>query len=735
MKLQKGRKKRIYLNGHLVFGAVLIIAVLLLTTLWSAIGGRQSTDRAVDEVSAFYLGELADNRAKLVSSELESDFKAMSDALDLMEERNLSDQETLRGWLDKAGKLMKADKLMLVDEGGTVYARNSTSSGLSRYSFLSEGVSEQMIRTSNLYGARKQVVLASPVEGVTFEGKKITAALLQVNIDEMISSLVTQEDDTDTSLGLFYRHGENLTNSDFGVFDSDVNFLDELIDADITDGYHYLRTIADFSNGAAGSISFTYEGKPMYVSYVPVENTSWMLAVMISEDTIGERIRPMTDSMFRRSILQIFVTAAVMGLVFLLMLSQNRKNGEMLLEQEKAEHARKRQEELSEALEGAEAANKAKTSFLFNMSHDIRTPMNAIMGYTELAEENCEDPSKVSNYLKKIRTSSDQLLNLINDVLDMSRIESGRMELEEEPCSLSEIMESFETIISRDAENKKLALSVNLDVTDDVVKTDRMKLNRVLLNLASNAIKFTESGGSVDIDLKETGKTEEGTAWYEITVKDTGIGMSKSFLDKVFVPFERERTSTVSGIQGTGLGMPITKSIVERMGGRIEVESEVGKGTVFTVYLPMVVSEVMNNEKDHTDDIDTVVNLSGKRVLLAEDNALNREIAMEILKKEGMIVEAVENGREAVEKIEDNEPGYYDVVLMDIQMPVMDGYEAAREIRKLEDPVKASVPIAAMTANAFEEDRRNALEAGMNGHVAKPVEVSKLKETLGELLR
>ena len=392
-------------------------------------------------------------------------------------------------------------------------------------------------------------------------------------------------------------------------------------------------------------------------------------------------------------------------------------------------------------------ANRAKTTFLNNMSHDIRTPMNAIIGFTSLAAAHVDDPEQIQNYLSKIATSSNHLLSLINDVLDMSRIESGRMKIEEAESSLIEVMENLRTIVQTDATAKHLEFRIDTaEVVNEHVMCDRLRLNQMLLNLLSNAMKFTMPGGTVSVRVAQKGPAREGQAAYQFQVKDTGIGMSREFLAHVFDPFERERSSTVSGIQGTGLGMAITKNIVDMMDGEITVESEEGKGTTFTVDLQLKTcsSPVRPEEGAQPGGLQTLAEevdsaarsdaIKGKHILLAEDNLLNQEIAVEILQAAGFTVEVVGDGGDAVERIRTAQAGQFDLVLMDIQMPLMDGYEATRRIRGLNLPGVSDLPIIAMTANAFDEDRRAALAAGMNGHIAKPIDIPKLLALLEQLL-
>ena len=388
-------------------------------------------------------------------------------------------------------------------------------------------------------------------------------------------------------------------------------------------------------------------------------------------------------------------------------------------------------EQLEVRLSAAEEASKAKTFFLSNMSHDIRTPLNAIIGYTTLANGEGVTLEEKSGYIDKIGIAGRQLLDIVNDLLDMSRIESGKFILEPTCVNLENCAREVCDLVRVQLEAKKIRLSLSCDISHKWVLCDKVMMDRAVMNLLCNAGKFTEENGSVSLQLKELAGSE-GTGRYEIRIKDTGIGMSREFVERLFVPFERERTSTVSKIQGTGLGLAITKSIVDMMGGDISVQTEKGKGTEFTITVDFPLAEpaeeICSCEGEE-------VSFEGLRALLVEDNMINMEIAQMLLDQAGFVIETAENGKIALEMTAASEPGYYDVILMDIQMPVMDGYTAAQAIRALPDPGLAGIPIIAMTANAFQEDIKKAEEAGMNGHIAKPLDIPDMKATLQRVLQ
>ncbi|MBR2180034.1 MAG: amino acid permease [Selenomonadaceae bacterium] len=395
----------------------------------------------------------------------------------------------------------------------------------------------------------------------------------------------------------------------------------------------------------------------------------------------------------------------------------------------------KREKEMEVQKVEAEQSSKAKSTFLSNMSHDIRTPMNAIIGYTNLIKKEEGIPPKATEYLDKIEASNKHLLALINDILDMSRIESGKMELDPIPSDIVKTMNEVRDLFATQMITKSIDYTVRADdVTNKWVVCDTPRFNRVLLNLISNAYKFTPEGGKVTVTLKQVDSTED-TGSYELRVKDTGIGMAPEFAKRVFEAYSRDRS--VNAIQGTGLGMAITKSIVELMGGTIEVESEKGKGTEFIVSIDFPLVKDIPEEKVEQagDSVKPALDFSKMKLLLVEDNMVNREIASLILTEFGFKLDTAENGKEAVEKVTSSKPGEYQAVLMDIQMPVMNGYDAARAIRQLDNSELANIPIIAMTANAFTEDIQAAKEAGMNSHIAKPIEIPKMIETLTEVLK
>lgn len=404
------------------------------------------------------------------------------------------------------------------------------------------------------------------------------------------------------------------------------------------------------------------------------------------------------------------------------------------------EHALKENKEINQKLDEArmlaERANHSKTSFLANMSHDIRTPMNAIVGLTELMQHNLDKPELLENYITKLRSSSQYLLDLINDILDLSKIENGSMELKIEPMDVGTQIEQIVTIIRPQLNKKKLNLTVDgEDAQYGYLLGDPVRFRQILMNVFSNAIKYTPEGGDIHLGIHETISNKQRV--YRFVIEDNGMGMSQEFMEHIFDPFSRAETS-VREIQGTGLGMAITKNIVDALGGSIQVSSKLGAGSRFEIVLPFEICHDTDTAErsahmQTNDDKDETFSLSGMHFLCAEDNDLNAEILSCMLEMQGAECDICENGKLLVEAFELATPGQYDAILMDIQMPVMDGYEATRQIRQSTNPLGKTIPIIAMTANAFSEDIRKCLDAGMNAHIAKPVDFDKLKATIKSL--
>ena len=519
----------------------------------------------------------------------------------------------------------------------------------------------------------------------------------------------------------------SLVDSDFRtVFHPSESFRYEdeppVMDSCGVENYDRLKDALD--NNKAGLSFRDYDGTERTFYFQELSDTGWYVVSAIDNNLVKTETNSLRTTLF--------TVAGVILLISLIIEYIARKKSlnnaiktERALERLRVEEEQRAR--LEEAKEKAEAANRSKTSFLFNMSHDIRTPMNAILGFTNMAIKNIDDREKVLDSLNKTQKSSDLLLSMINDILEMSRIESGKRDLVLENACMHDAFSYIDSIMTELATSKDIDLTFEIrDIRDPYVLVDRTRFNRVFLNLGTNAIKYTQNGGKVSLSATQLDREEGDTRYYQFTVADNGMGMSEEFQEHMFEEFAREVNTTTSGIQGTGLGLSVTKAFVDIMGGSIKCESKLNRGTIFTVVLPMTIREETADEADlNSGKDDTVSKLKGKRVLLVEDNELNREIAVDILEEDaGLIVETAEDGTVAVDLMRKMGINYVDFILMDIQMPYMNGYDATKAIRAMY-PDK-HIPIIAISANAFAEDKQKSIEAGMDDHIEKPIDVNHL---------
>lgn len=828
--------------------AAVLIAVILLVSASVAVFMRhsnQETEEAVHNVSLFYLEELSANVAQVFTTHFDGYFKELWLAMLATYETDLHSEAALDAHLKSMAS--RGDFLFyaLLDEDGNVYMSDEQYLDTDIAATLdTRDFSKQQIWVQETAG-EKVVVIAheAPAGTEILDGVRIVAGAKGIPVSKIEREILLHREDNSAFAQMILPDGTYLISDYIEGFTSSENFFDDLRDHATFNRYSMDTLVEGVRNKSGGNTAFYVGGERHYSCYIYLPRSGWTLVVTVPFHTVSAMMQETTKSITTGGLLLMMLILAVVSAVFGIYIQQ--KNANMKLDIQRME---------------AEERNRAKSSFLSSMSHDIRTPMNAIIGFTTLAMKQDVSP-KVSDYLHKISTASNHLLSLINDVLDMSRIESGKMTIEETECNLPEVLRGLITIIDGQINAKEQHFYLDVvDVVDEDVWCDPIRLNQVLLNFLSNAVKFTPAGGTISVLLKQNESTRPGYGAYEFRVKDTGIGMSEEFAKKVFEPFERERSSTVSKIQGTGLGMSIAKTIIDMMGGSVRVETEMGKGTEFIVNLELRLQEaeansskrealkglralVMGDEAEACDGVikmlhhlgmeaeckidesrglgetyDVVIvdwqrpvrndfdvirqiracdanlpillmfphdwgteeaevkeagatalysrplfvsdlqkmllevlsvrkgdaadaaeeslldKFMGKRILLAEDNELNREIATEILQGYNFAVESAENGKEAYEKVKASAPGYYDVILMDVQMPVMNGYEASRAIRGLKDERLAGIPILAMTANAFDEDKQNARDAGMNGHIAKPIDMEVLLGALQEHL-
>lgn len=808
---------------------------------------------------------------------LETHWNYLSGLENAVEGKNYADEEALIEDIAVLEEKYCADlygcRLMLLDSMGMAYLDdgsagiwddiNRLSNGDTRNTFVSD--------TSNVEGTFLAFVqkLEDPVT-VELDGRRFTHMVILKDIETLKKYYTTESYGGNAATYIIKSNG---TLAYYDAEDDIIgarNIFKALGEAEYPQGNDFSVIKEQLEEEGIVAANILLDQTEYYYCLASLTEYDMTLMLLIPAEYVAVSTMDMMNSTVRVMIIFALILSVVMTLAVISFIMVQRSSQMVKIEQKNNKELNKLRIAAEDALHAAEAANKSKSTFLSNMSHDIRTPMNAVIGYATLAAANVENTEKVKDYLAKILSAGNHLLSLINDILDMSRIESGRIHLEEVEANLSEMLHDIKTIISGQIHAKQLELYMDvMDVTDEDVYCDKTRLNQVLLNLLSNAIKFTLPGGTISVRITQIHNAPEGKGLYEIRVKDTGIGMSREFAERIFEPFERERTSTVSRIQGTGLGMAISKNIIDMMGGTIEIYTEKDKGTEFVIHLALrlqserrsvekireleglkalVVDDDFNtcdsvtkmlvqvgmrsewtlsgkeavlrakqsleiNDAFHAyiidwrlpdmngievtrrirslgddtpiiiltaydwDDIevearaagvtafcskpmfmsdlreslltalgqrpakrqpvlpvaDELPVFKGKRLLLAEDNELNREIALEILGEYGFHIDIAENGAEALEKVSASRPGDYDLVLMDIQMPIMDGYEATRRIRALENPALSRIPILAMTANAFDEDRKAAAECGMDGFLSKPIDIEEVIRTLRDV--
>ena len=1007
-----------------ISGGVLIAFVLILTTVWTGISARHGTERAVRTVSNFYLRELAGRREQVVASNIKNNIQNMRDALDLLNDNDLSSPGNLRAFQARMKKLYNAEKFAFVDADGMIYTSLGLLDNIADYRFDYLALSGPEVSIKDIHSEDKKVVIAVPIDHIPYNGRTLVACFMEIDMNVLLDGLSLQSDANGaTFCNLYDRSGISLTNVVLGGLSSDVNLLDALDSASFEEGYSYEQVRADFSAGHEGVFTFNYNGVVETMYYFPVEGTDWMLTYLIRNSIIGDQINIIAQGIIQQSLLQSLLTALIMLAVFAVIIQLNQKNSRLALEKETSDaesrvkqqelearlklqdqllvqerqnqtltvmhgmldsgpwymdfdekgqmtsvtwsdtfrkmlgytsvedfpnaleswsdllHAEdkervlkafgdaindytgqtvydveyrlrtkeqgwrwfhamgkltrrpdgspityigifvditqqkemeqtlaRQQEALKIALAQAEEANAAKTSFLSSMSHEIRTPMNAIIGLDTIALKDPGLSEETRDRLQKIGGSAKHLLALINNILDMSRIESGRMTLKNEEFSMREVLEQINTMINSQCQEKGLLYDCRISGrVDDYYIGDDMKLKQVIINILGNAVKFTPAGGTVTF-IVETMAVFEDKATMRFIMKDTGIGMDQDYLPRIFEPFSQEDENKSNKYGSTGLGMAITKNIVEMMNGNITVESEKDVGSTFTVTItlrttdkkahdslevrpqdlrvliidddpvacehsrlvleevgivsdacysgaeamkmlelahgrmegydlilvdlnmpeqdgvavtrqirqqydgesaiilltayswddvmedaldagvdsfiakPLFASSVLDefkqaiHRKRETHRETRKADLTGRRVLLAEDVEINADIMMDVLNMRDIEADHAENGKAAVEMFARSEVDHYSAILMDVRMPVMDGLEAARLIRAMDRPDAKHIPIVALTANAFDEDVQRSLQAGMNAHLSKPVESEHLYETLEQLV-
>jgi len=722
-----------------IIGSLIIALIIVLGTIWVVRSAQSDNEKAVRAVSVLYLEELAGRREQVVENNLQNKIRDLRVAVDLMSDEDLSDPEHLRAYQARMKKLYRLEKFAFVDTDGVIYTSLGLQDNIDEYAIDYNTIAEPEISIFNLNTTEKKVVIAVPVD-LMFCGKTFKVCFMEIDMSEMLSGLSMESDINGTTFcNIYTRDGISLTENVLGGLASEDNLLESMQAAEMENGYTYERFLEEFRSGTRGEVSFTYGDIKETLSYVPVASADWNLTYLVRESVISDNITSISSGMINRGIAQSVITVVAMAAMFMLIFSETRRNTKLQIETETARaEVRGKQEELdkstmlqkkleqqsdalSDALTAAEGANKAKTAFLSNMSHEIRTPMNAIIGLDNIALNDPDTPEKTKEYLRKIGDSAEHLLGLINDILDMSRIESGRMIVKNEEFSFSKLLETINTMISGQCVDKGIDYQCHIshDIADCYIG-DNMKIRQVLINILGNAVKFTPAGGKIEF-IVERKAHFEGKTTLQFVMKDSGIGISEEFLPKIFDPFAQEDNSTTNRYGSSGLGLAITKNIVEIMNGDIKAESVKGEGTTFTVTLTLDDSEKTG------DPCGFEVNPHEIKVLVVDDDPIACEHAKLVLEKEGIASETVTSGEEAVEliRIRQARQDPYNLILVDWQMPDMDGIETTKKIRETAGNESA---IIILTAYKWDDIFDEAIKAGVDSFLAKPLFASNVLE-------
>ena len=727
---------------YLVHGIFILSLITLLV-----LGGfylRSFFMKQAEQERSSQLEEMSSQLRVNLHYNLETHWNLVASIKDYVNAQSFSSKEQAQQGIKEAEGIFHTElygcRIMLLDAMGRGYTTDGEVGIWNDLKYLADGAVKHtfVTDTSNVKGTYLAFSHKLQSTSDSKRGLRFTHMVLLKEISTIRKYYTTESYGGHAATYIINRNGT------LAYYDADIedilgvrNVFKALREGTYSGSKDFATMRQQLNNYGIATASVLLKDNEYYYCLAKMAEYDMTIMLLVPAEYVAVSTMTMLQSALR---IQVVFTVLLLGLVLLALISivrAERSSKMIKIEKETNQKLNKLRVAAEDALKVAESASKAKSTFLSNMSHDIRTPMNAIIGFATLALDDIRDGKKVEDYLSKILSSSKHLLGLINDILDMSRIESGKVVLEEQETDLVTTLQELQSIMEGQAKERKLKLHVDYsNLRDRHVYCDKTRLNQVMFNLLANAVKFTSEGGSIWLTMSQLEPTceVEDRAIYEIRVKDTGIGMDKAFIKHIFEPFERERTSTVSKIQGTGLGMAITKNIVDMMGGTIEVESQKGVGTEFIIRLELrlqaeagVANEDGTKQHGHAEG---GTEFAGKRLLLAEDNELNREIACMLLSKYGFVIDTAENGQEAVDLVAASAPDYYDLVLMDIQMPVMDGHEATRKIRSLENKVLAKVPVVAMTANAFDEDRKAAKECGMNGFISKPINMQEVVQAL-----
>ncbi len=722
-----------------VIGSLIIALIMVLGTVWVVRSAQRDNEKAVRSVSVLYLDELAGRREQVVENNLQNKIRDLRTAVSLMSDEDLSDMEHLQAYQARMKKLYVLDKFAFIDSDGLIYTSLGTQDNIDEYAIDYLNISEPEISIFNLQTREKKVVIAVPVE-LKFGDEDFKVCFLEIDMNEMLNGVSMESDENNTTFcNIYTRDGVSLTEHVLGGLASENNLLEAMKNAEFEDGYTYERFVDEFGSGKRGEVSFTYNGMEETLSFIPVDSTDWNLTYLVRESVISDNITSISSGMITRGIIQSVLTVVAMAAMFLFIISETRRSTKLQIETETAQaEVRGKQEELdksnilqkqleqqsaalSDALNVAEGANKAKSAFLSNMSHEIRTPMNAIIGLDNIALNDPDTPEKTKEYLRKIGDSAEHLLSLINDILDMSRIESGRMIVKNEEFSFSKLMETINTMISGQCIDKGIEYQCHIDPEiADCYIGDNTKIRQVLINILGNAVKFTPEKGKIIFDVNKKAQFE-GKTTLQFKITDNGIGISEEFLPKIFEPFAQEDNSTTNKYGSSGLGLAITKNIVEIMNGDISVKSTKGNGATFLVTLTLDDSENKGGECRYDIEPGEI------KVLVVDDDPIACEHAKLVLEKAGIASETVTSGAEAIElvKLRQARQDPYNLILVDWQMPEMDGVETTKRIREIAGNDSA---IIILTAYKWDDIFEEAVKAGVDSFLAKPLFASTVLE-------
>ena len=688
--------------------------------IWMILTSSHNSQKAGIEMDTLYLRELTTQTIGHFQTSISSQFSQLRTSAASIKSEDLKDEECLNQYLKRTQEYNNFNFFALVDEEGKYYCTDGVFPAASKISFLGsllEGKSGQISYNETILG-EDLILIGDPIDPVPYGEHEMISVLAGLDVNAINSQLSLKREDAKTYSSMVERSGRFIINNSYiDELSRSTNVISKLQKfAEFMPGYSLGKVQEDLKDDQSGLAAYTIAGQNQYMYYAPIRGTDWYLLTIIPYEVVNSTINGLIDSLNRNAIsMMVIILILLSGVFIFFYINMSRDEQKLVRANAAAEKARRK----------AEDASRAKSEFLSRMSHEIRTPMNGIIGMGTIARQNIGNPKKVEECLEKQSMSCQHLLSLINDVLDMSKIESGRIELKSVPFDLKILLEGLANIYEGQAGLKGVQFETILgDGVSERFVGDSLRLNQILSNLLSNAMKFTPAGGLIQLRVTRLHE-KEGKVWFRFEVSDTGRGIAKENYNKIFESFEQESADITSKYGGTGLGLAIVKRFSELMGGKVWVDSRIGYGSTFTVEVPFGMAKGQVKTMKQVC-LPSEFDFQGKHLLLAEDNELNREIAAELIGAAGAQIETAKDGKEAVERFENSDPFHFDLILMDIQMPVMNGYEATRRIRELERPDAQTVPIFAMTANAFDEDEEKSLLAGMNAYITKPLDVNAL---------